>query len=289
MTNGPYRFAGLSGVTLDSPTFDLGEGVQMRAVYAHVFGANMMAFSRAQPGKPHPAPWKAARGGFGFDIKIELRVPNSIGALGANDLIWLIAALFRLLRVPYLSVPVVCNIAFDAIPLEPAEPTIEPFELSPRILAPGESCQRRIGTDDLEWVREHWVTCRQLCFNHPRFATAFRAFDSATVAGKASSSSLLALWGGLEQLFSPSPSELRFRVASLVSAYLEPLGPGRLALYKEILSLYSHRSQAAHTAADADRTALIGTYVLMRNALVKMISENTVPSQESLEAALFGS
>ena len=254
MTDTTQRFAGLAGVTLDVPVFDLGEGIELRTVYAHVFSANLVALSRAAPGKPHPAPWRAARGGFGYDIEVQLSVRDQpdIGS-DAKNLIWLIAALLRLIRAPYLSVPVISDLPFASLAHEQDQATIEPFELEPRILAPGNSGTRSIPVSDLEWVKTHWVGCQRLCAGNPKFATAFQAFDSATVAGRRSSSSLLALWGGLEQLFSPSPGELRFRVASLISSYLEPFGPTRLVLYKRLLSLYNHRSIAAHTAGDSDR------------------------------------
>jgi hypothetical protein len=121
---------------------------------------------------------------------------------------------------------------------------------------------------------------------NPQLRAAFDAFDMCTIQGR-TSSSLLAVWGGLEQLFSPSPGELRFRVSSYIAAYLEPPGPNRLTLYKSMLDLYNKRSRAAHSAEETDRGALVQSYIVLRNALVKIIESNAVPTQGGLEALLF--
>jgi hypothetical protein len=98
---------------------------------------------------------------------------------------------------------------------------------------------------------------------------------------------MLALWGGLEQIFAPSAGELRFRVAALLGSYLEDPGPARHELYKQVLEPYNERSIAAHTAQDVDIQPLVRTYVIMRNALVRMIDEGKIPKQSDLESLLF--
>src|SRR5262245_20150838 len=92
-------YAGIAHVTYTGEPFDLGHGIILKSTYAHFFAANMMAFARATEGKPHPTPWRAARGGSSYDIEIELAVPTCQklpGGLGAKDAAWLIAALLRL-------------------------------------------------------------------------------------------------------------------------------------------------------------------------------------------------
>ncbi len=98
---------------------------------------------------------------------------------------------------------------------------------------------------------------------------------------------MLAPWGGLEQLFAPSAGELRFRVAALLASYLQEPGASRLELYKQVLKLYNERSVAAHTAQEVETGPLVETYVIMRNALVRMIDEGSVPTQSDLESRLF--
>jgi hypothetical protein len=251
----------------------------------------MVAFARPiPPEKHHPAPWKAAKGGFGFDIQIELSVPDSL-SLGkdfdARETIWWIAALLRLAQVPYLTVPVISDHPFDRDVVADVEPVIEPMEVLPRIFGPAKDASRVIPTNCLEWVKSKWIEGAKLQLAHPALAASLRAFDSATVRGK-SSAALLALWGGIEQIFSPSAGELRFRVSAMLASYLHPPGQERFDQYKRILKLYNERSLAAHTANETDAGPLIESYVLMRNALVKMIDNNLFPTQQQLEEMLFG-
>jgi hypothetical protein len=284
-----YLYGGLSGVQLPVASFPLGEGVELRQTYSHLFSTNMMAFARPGAAGHHPTPWKAARGGFSYDIEVEIRAPYST-SLGkdfdAKEIIWWIAALLRLVRFPYLSVPVISNLSFTEIATSKDEPELRPFETEGRLFSPSPATDRVLDVAGLEWVAANWVPAGKLLSSSAKFYSALKAFDAAPVRGRASAS-LLALWGGLEQLFAPSAGELRFRVAALLSSYLEKPGTARMERYKEVLKLYNERSMAAHTANEVEVEPLVQTYVLMRNALMQMIQERRVPSQTDLEALLF--
>jgi hypothetical protein len=115
---------------------------------------------------------------------------------------------------------------------------------------------------------------------------ALRAADACTIRSRPASA-LLTAWGALEELFAPSRAELRFRVSAHIAAYLEPVGSKRLELFKTVADLYNARSKAAHTAQDAELTALVHSFVILRNALVRMIDEGAVPTQADLERRLF--
>ena len=288
--DGEYLYGGLSGAELPADSFDLGEGVVLKRTYAHLMSPCLMAFARPGPEGHHPAPWKAAKGGFGIDIEIEIRVPNT-SILSCNsdprETMWWIVALLRIAQVPFLMLPAISDQSFQTVRESKVEPKIEPFETEPRIFASAEGARREIPPDTLDWVREKWISGGKLLNSNPGFHSALKAFDTATVRGKASSS-LLALWGGLEQIFSPSPGELRYRVSSMLASYLEPPGESRLELYKKILKLYNERSVAAHTAKEMESGPMVETYVLMRNALVRIIDENVIPTQQDMEARLFG-
>lgn len=64
--------AGLSGLELEDESFDLGDGLRLSKTYAHLMSPFLMAFAPAPPGGHHPAPWRAASGGFSFDVNAEL-------------------------------------------------------------------------------------------------------------------------------------------------------------------------------------------------------------------------
>lgn len=282
-------FGGVFGVTLPMESFSLGEGVALRQTFSHLFSANMMAFAPPGPEGYHPAPWKAAKGGFGYDIAVEICAPprTSLGeSFDARETIWWIAALLRLARFPYLSVPVISDYSFRDIPNIKEEPTLTPFETERRIFGAPEGADCAISLEDLNWVSEKWRSAGRLLNSNPKFFGALKAFDSATVRGRASAS-MLALWGGIEQLFAPSAGELRFRVAAFLASYLETPGSARLELYKRVLKLYNRRSLAAHTSQEVETEPLLETYVIMRNALVSMINEEKLPTQSELESLLF--
>src|SRR4051794_21558385 len=101
--------AGLAGIELPADPYDLGLGITIRPTYAHLIGTYMVAFSPAPPGKHHPAPWKAARAGFGADIAAELHIPKETLGLSTNerlDLVQLIVALLRLWVTPTVMAPI---------------------------------------------------------------------------------------------------------------------------------------------------------------------------------------
>lgn len=92
----------------------------------------------------------------------------------------------------------------------------------------------------------------------------------------------------LEQLFSPSKSELRFRVSALIACYLTEPGEERMKAQKMLTKLYDERSQAAHTAEQVEVEAASETFAIMSQVLLKIISADRVPSREYLEKLLFG-
>src|SRR5271166_1025158 len=281
-------FGGVSRIILSTPSFELGEGVVISKTFAHLFSQWMMAFNPPGPGGYHPAPWKAAQGGRGIDVTVEIKVPEST-SLGPTftpqETIWWIAALLRLSYYPYLSVPVISDQAFSTITEGTIEPTLTPFETEPRFFRPPGQEPTVLDEKSLEWLKDSWISAGRLLNAHPRFYSALKAFDSAGIRGKASSS-MFALWGGLEKLFSPSKVKLRFRIAAFLAAYHEPPGQSRLEFYKRTLKLYDKRCVAAHTAEEVETGPLMNSYVLMRNTLIKIIAEDHLPTQNQLERLL---
>ena len=284
-------YAGLSGATLPVDEYELGHGVTLSKTYAHFMAPFLMAFSPAQQGKPHPTPWKAANGGFGFDIHCQLFVPKEFKQpywFDHVNTIWWITALLRLKASTQIFVPVIANENFASIPLLSEEPYFWPVEVSPRtIILDPEKAKEHIELESLEWVRKYWLPGAMLLHNFDDFNIAMQAFDQCKWA-YSPSLALVSLWGSLEKLFSSPNAELRFRISATIASFLEPPGEKRFSLYKNIRSLYDARSKAAHGARLGNSVPLIQTYALMRRILIKIIQENSVPSGEQLEAAIFG-
>lgn len=286
----PSLYAGMSNVSYDGDAFDLGHGVVLKSTYAHLFAAHMMAFARPMEGRPHPAPWRAAKGGFAYDIEVELEIPTTQklpGGLNAEDTVWLIAALLRLARHPYLMVSMLSDHPFEDAATSQQELFLHPFEIEPRILRASEKSESAITDSDLVWVKEVWPRTAELLSRSSQLNLALRAADACMVKGRPASALLMA-WGALEELFAPSRAELRFRVSAYIAAYLEPAGSKRLELFKTVADLYNARSKAAHTAQGAEMGALVQSFIILRNALICMIDKGEVPSQGQLDNLLFG-
>jgi len=249
-------YGGIAGAELPVDQFDLGHGIILSRTYAHLMAPFMMAFTPAPPGKHHPAPWRPAKGGFGFDIVAQLHIPRDFSLPGWFDklnTIWWLAALLRLKASHSVIVPVVASEAFshardteNEIEFWPIE--IEPYRLqmvvNPSILL----------EDDLSWVRDHWPAGGRLMSESKAFNLLFRGFDQCLFT-RNPALSLLFLWSTLEGIFSPARSELRFRISSNIAAYLEQPGEDRLALQKRVAKLYDARSAVAHGTSQHEDSA----------------------------------
>jgi hypothetical protein len=266
--------------------FDLGGEVALTKTFAHLMAPFMMAFAPAEPGKPHPAPWRAAKGGFGFDIIVQLQVPKDAAVFDSFNTVWWIVALLRLKAAHSVIVPIISNQPFaraketdDGIHFWPIE--IEPNRLNltvkPSILL----------EPDLAWVRDHWKTAAELMQNK-EFNLLFQSFDQSLFV-KNPALALLMLWGALESVFSPARTELRFRVSANIASYLEKPGKRRRDLQKKVAKLYDARSVVAHSASSAPEGALGETYELVKRLIDRMINSNHVPTPDEIEGELFGS
>lgn len=282
-------YAGLAGRKLGA-RFDLGEGVTLSPTFAHIMAPLMAAFAPAEKGKPHPAPWKAVSGGFGFDIVCELRVPTLTARKHSedpNDTLWCITALIRLRSGPGVTLPAITTLPFSEVKTSGNDVHIWPREIEPRLLLLQAAYPEEITELDLAWVKAHWASACALAAKHDEFNLALQAYDQCQF-NRHPSVALLTLWAALEALFSGGREELRFRISAGVAAFLEPLGLGRLSLQKQIAKLYDSRSAAAHGRIEKAHEPLMSTYALARRALTKIIEDNHVPTKAELEAKLFG-
>ena len=288
--NSVNLYAGIADAQIVSEEFDFGHGVILSKTYAHFMAPFLLAFEPAEPGKPHPPPWKPASGGLGFNISAQLFIPKEFELphwFDRLNTIWWLLALMRLKGTPLVFVPVVSNEPFASIPYLEREPYFWPIEIHGKPLAPLLRQDKNINESTLNWVKDYWISGGMLMRQNSDLNLAFQAFDQCIWTGK-TSLSLVSLWGALERLFSPSTSELRFRVSAAIASFLEEPGKDRLTLYRSIKKLYDARSKAAHGHGTDEAEPFVETYTLMRRVLLKMIEGNHVPTREELEAILFG-
>lgn len=283
-------YAGLSGLELQEPSFDLGYGLTLSKTYAHLMAPFLMAFKPALKGSHHPAPWKAAHGGISVDISAELFIPKSIESEFGSTIKVAQTVLF-LLRLgvnPATTLPAFSNHAFATlITVKDDDAHLLPYEVQQRHF-PLNVDKSVANPEGISWVSERWQVTHKLMLENAEFSLAVEAIDSGQFI-RQPALALVSLWGSLEALFSPSTAELKFRVSSLIAAFLEPPGSSRHRLQKEIAKLYDKRSAAAHGKPKHNSDDLLATFNLLRRVLLTIIEHGKVPSKEDLEAALFGS
>ena len=282
-------YAGLSGLELAEQEFDLGEGVFLRKTYSHLFAPFMLAFSQPEPGKHHPGPWRATQGGIAFDITSELYVPAAIAG-GVESVLPVAKTILFLLRLgvnPATRLPVLANAPFISIPnLNDGEIALQPFEVEPRYF-PLDVVGGVATAEAADWIRQRWQLAHKLVTQNAAVSLAVEALDKGQFV-QHSALTLVSLWGALEALFSPSNSELSFRVSSLIAAYLELPGPARATRQKAIAKLYQKRSAAAHGKPTHDSSHILQSFNLLREVLLKLLDEGRTPTMDELELRLFG-
>lgn len=189
---------------------------------------------------------------------------------------------------PSTALRVFSNYPFAALPQIPdKQANLFPFEVQRRHfpLAVEGGTATAIA---LAWVKDRWQVANNLTTESAEFALAVEAIDTGQFVQN-SALSLVSLWGALEALFSPSTSELKFRVSSLIAAFLEPPGNKRASLQKDVAQLYDKRSAAAHGKPKHEPEDLLSTFNLLRRVLIAIIDKQKVPSKNDLEGMLFGS
>lgn len=283
-------YAGLSGLELQADSYEIGEGVSIHRTYAHVFAPFMAAFSQPEPGKHHPGPWKAVGGGTAFDVTAELVLPKELAERYDGQVVvaQIIVFLLRVGVNPATVMPVLSSESFSHMPSSGNEGAVlQSFEVQQRKFPlgvnGGEANEAAVG-----WVRDRWHLTYQLTRKSPEFALAVDALDAGQFVQN-TALTLVSLWGALEALFSPSPAELRFRISSLLAAFLEPPGDIREKRQQSLAKLYDKRSSAAHGRAKHNPEDLLETFNVLRDVVIRIIDRGAVPTGAELNSYLFGS
>jgi hypothetical protein len=293
-------YAGLSAIILPEPALDFSDGVTLSRTFARFTTSfnfvntgdlSMPAWKASKPGElpplPPPAMWHL--GAQQLDVTSQLFIPLSLGS-SATDLervARLLTSALRLYADPAVTLLAISTHPYESLIERRLEGSrIAPVEISPRYFPLGLATSG-CNLDGLQWVARHWKTVLRLCQDHAEFRLAIDALDHGQFEPNPSLS-LVSLWGAIEALFSPSTTELKFRVSSLVAAFLEEPGAGRLEKQKQIAALYDHRSAAAHGKPKHSSSHLLETFELVRAILIRIVEGGRVPTKAQLEENLFG-
>lgn len=282
-------YVGFANLPLGETQILFPRGISLKPTFAHLMSPMMMAFAPPGAQGHHPGPWRSARGGFGQDITAELHIPVSASDTfdDAIEHARTISFLIRLWSTPALTVPAMANMSFRAIKdADDGIARIIAVEHKQRhfTLSPADDTQV---VSSLSWVSEHFEDALRMRRENPEFMLASYAFDTGQFIDNLALV-LISLWGALEGLFSPSKTELQFRVSSLIAAYLKPPGGERRAEQKRVATLYNKRSAAAHGKPSHALDDVFRTYELLRFVLIKQVESRKVPTKSELEAMLFG-
>lgn len=285
-------YLGLSGLDLGGRVFELGEGIQLRSTFAHVFSSDILAFERpATPTSFHPGPWQAVSHKPGIDILAELYIPKEYtnSRLSNLEAGHTIISLLRLWADPQITIQVLTQVPVAKLKERQSKDGGEFVALlysrRERHINIALITNDRV-LDGIEWVVDHWKDAVELRGLSPEFNLALDTFDNAQCI-PSTAMALVSIWGALEAIFSPHKAELVFRVSAQLAAFLEPRGIGRLKKQKEIVKLYNLRSAAAHGSPKHGGDDLVTTLELLRIAIIRMIERKVVPDKDMLEELLF--
>ncbi len=296
--------AGLSSLVLPDDTLDLGQGVIVRKTFARFLTPFVLANTETEefiypprdelrtdglPPLPPPAYWHLGRN-LPIDVVVEIFVPKSLELdFGKRAVIAdLIVFSLNLFCNSETTLRVLSNRPFNALVstyLEGA--VVVPVQFSERHFPLQKKDTPDVDPRErLKLVAQYWPTVRRLYYSSTEFRLAVDALLMAPFVQN-SALTLISLWGALEAIFSPSTSELKFRVSSLIAAYTTAPGPKRVQEQRRIAALYDKRSAAAHGKPKHDRTHLFETIVLLRLVLILIIDKGSLPTKDELEEQLF--
>lgn len=283
--------AGLTGLELDTDSVHLGDGILLSPTHAKFL--TPLTLVNTIPPSPDPLKVKPAYWQMGTreqNITAQVIIPRHLAKSFEErfELARFIVLILRLWSDPGIGLHVVSSHRFEELCELPEStcPFMLPIETRPRHFPLGTVDPTSV-LASLAWVRDNWKTAHKLYSSSTEFRLAADSLDAGQFVPN-HALTLVSLWASLEAIFSPSTSELKFRVSALIAAYLERPGSERLALQKKVASLYDMRSAAAHGKPRHEPEHLLRTFELVRRVLLRMIHEAVVPSKELLERRLFG-
>lgn len=278
---GPFWFFAVLGLNTEVDHFDLFES------RAHLRKVEDAPGDIELAAALHDAHLRGAIGRYSHNIRHEIRVAR--GSLPDSDsfeLGWSLVLALRTRTLAEILVPAVSDHSWSTMA------AIKDHRCRAHLLEDAPQARRLVDpvavtADDLRWV-----SATLLSFIHlrstPHFQLAVEAL--ATHHHQTSERMMVAiLWSGIEALFGIQ-SELRFRLAALVAATLEPRGATRTELYHRVTKLYDVRSVAVHGGKVSNarlRVHAIEVRSLLSRLLCSFVDTRNLPSREESEKLLF--
>ncbi|MGN6826075.1 HEPN domain-containing protein [Paucibacter sp. M5-1] len=294
-------YVGLTDLPLGDRHIDLGDGIFLRGADATFISSLLLVNtdehskqskagplgSDGLPPLPRPAFWQL--GGKTTRISAELAIPSTVHQSLSQQyaLARFLGSLLRLWTNPGIRMHAMSEHPFtDLIRLDGSGPRVIPLESFKQHSRLG-LIETSSMLESVTWVQANWRAAHKLYSSSTEFRLAADALDAAHFIEN-EALALVSLWAAMEALFSPSTTELKFRVSALIASFLEEPGEARRSRQKAIGHLYDKRSAAAHGKPKHQSEDLVSTFELLRRVLIKMIHSRAVPSKDELDARLFG-
>jgi hypothetical protein len=269
---------GIAGVEIEPIEFNLAPGLMIRRTFAHVMAPYLLAFAPPpRPKAPHPAPWKAARGGVGFDVLAEIALATEARPTKFTRLntLWWVLALIRLRTGAAARMPVVSDTPYAEVPRREEEPVLWPIEMAPAHLRLRPDPPTVLAVADLEWVRDHLISGAAL-MDDASFNRAMQTLDGVTWA-HSSGAAIIITWAAIETLFRPGRQDVARKLATAVAIYLQPPGSERDRVFQRVRTLYEVRGDTAHASKPPQTEELFDSLSIARAAFCKAIEGRELP------------
>ena len=262
----------VANVALTSESLRIGELATLRELHA--------------PPVVYAAGWLIDSRRVRHELVLDIPFDDEWGST-ALDVSWTIFAALEVHESAVIVTPAASDHAWD---------TIDGAEISePRIVGLLHGATRarstelvRLSAAPCDWVAESFETIMAMRSNR-RFHFALDCHHGSTVENDLRMGASK-IWAGIECLIGAS-QELRFRVAALTAALVDPLGPERLATYRSIQKLYDIRSKVVH-GSDLTESELNDHVHNARGVLSRLLRACVVlqrtPDRAELEGLLLG-
>lgn len=284
-------YAGLTSLDMKDGSVDFGDGAVLSRTSAKFL--TPLTLVNTAPKSPDPLNlrpefWQMAAQERLITAQIAIAREAGESFQDRFEIARFLVLMLRLYSDPAIGLTVISSHPFESLCELPDDERsiVLPVETQPRYFQLATRDTTHV-LPSLDWVRQNWKVALNLYKGSAEFQLAADSLDSGQFVPN-HALALVSLWGALEAIFSPSTTELRFRVSALIAAYLEPMGSKRLELQKATATLYDMRSAAAHGKPKHDADHLLKTFELVRRVLIRMIHLKSVPSRELLERRLFG-
>lgn len=200
-------FVGWSNLKMDADSYELAHGIKVHKTFAHLMAPYIMAFGHPKPGKAHPGPWKAARGGSGFDISAEMLIPGDTALGDPWEVLRTMMFLMRVGVDPAATASALSSDSFARLKDLPSDQgKVVPYEIRPRLFRLHVE-NASLNAETAEWVAGRIEVAHRLRTSNEEFQLAVAAIEAGQFEMNFALT-LVSLWSALEALFSRERSEL---------------------------------------------------------------------------------